>query len=307
MIVIVEPAEVNQRLDQFLAARTSSSRCQIEGAIKDGLITVNSIVRKQGYKIKPADVIEVTLRASLPQQQQLIAQELDFDVVYQDDSLIVVDKPPQMVMYPGAGHQDGSLINGIASKAGSLATIGGPLRPGIVHRIDRDTSGLVVVALNDAAYYGLVTQFKDRTIKRSYTALLYGKPNKTEGEINLPIGRSDADRKKMSTRTKRSKTAITRWRLIRQLCCASIIEATLLTGRTHQIRVHFAAIGHPVLGDDIYGKKTSLQIDNRNLLIPRQMLHARVLGFVHPITQQYMEFKSQLPPDMTEVIAQLKV
>ncbi|KJU87037.1 ribosomal large subunit pseudouridine synthase D [Candidatus Magnetobacterium bavaricum] len=306
MRIIVDLAEINQRLDQFLAAKLSSSRCQIENAIKDGLITVNDVVKKQGYKIKVSDVIELTLKASLPKQQGLVAQELDIDVVYQDDSLIVVDKPARMVMYPGAGHQEGSLINGIASRVSSLATIGGPLRPGIVHRIDRDTSGLVVVALDDAAYYALVAQFKDRTIKRRYTTLIYGKPNKTEGEINLPIGRSDADRKKMSTRAKHSKTAITKWRLMQELHCASVIEATLSTGRTHQIRVHFAAIGHPVLGDDTYGRKTSLEFANRKVVIDRQMLHARVLGFVHPTTGQYMEFKSRLPKDMAEIIEQLK-
>ncbi|MBF0536705.1 MAG: RluA family pseudouridine synthase [Nitrospirae bacterium] len=321
MRVIVDSAEINQRLDQFLTAKTSSSRCQIEGAIKGGLITVNGVVKKQGYKIRAADVIEVTLKSSLP-QQQLIAQELDINVLYQDDSLIVVDKPPGMVMYPGAGHSEGSLINGIASRVQHMATIGGPLRPGIVHRIDRDTSGLVVVALDDIAYYGLVAQFKDRTIKRKYKALIYGKIGKTEGEINLPIGRSDADRKKMSTRAKRPKVAITRWRLIRELSCASVIEATLSTGRTHQIRVHFAAIGHPVLGDDVYGKKTSLEVaqvhpgapknqerpgagKNHKVVIGRQMLHACILGFVHPVTGEYMEFKSPLPDDMTEVIGQL--
>ncbi|MBF0342600.1 MAG: RluA family pseudouridine synthase [Nitrospirae bacterium] len=305
MEVIVDSAEAGQRLDQFLTIRTSKSRSQLECAIKDGLIKVNGSVKKQGYRVKANDVIGLILQPE--PTQQLHPQDLPLDVVYQDDSLIVVDKPPDMVMYPGAGHSEGSLINGIANRVQHLATVGGPLRPGIVHRIDRDTSGLVVVALDDAAYYGLVAQFKDRSIKRRYKTILYGKLNKTEGEIDLPIGRSDADRKKMSTHTRRPKSAITRWRLIEELRCASLVEAALSTGRTHQIRVHFAAIGHPVLGDSTYGRKTSIEMGSRIVHIKRQMLHAGVLGLVHPVTGQYMEFKSPPPADMVEVIDLLKL
>jgi 23S rRNA pseudouridine1911/1915/1917 synthase len=211
-----------------------------------------------------------------------------------------------MVIYPAAGHSSGTLLNALAYHSNKLASIGGPLRPGVVHRLDKDTSGVMVVALADSAYYSLVEQFKQRSINRKYKALIYGTLKNVSGEIVLKIGRSESDRKKMSTKVRKGKEAVTTWRVIESLTDATLIEAKLMTGRTHQIRVHFASIGHPVLGDKTYGKKTYIERRDRKILFPRQMLHAELLGFTHPETGEYMEFRTETPPDMTEKIALLK-
>jgi 23S rRNA pseudouridine1911/1915/1917 synthase len=209
-------------------------------------------------------------------------------------------------MYPAAGHDRGTLMNAVAFRCGRLASVGGPLRPGVVHRLDRDTSGLVVVALTDEAYYTLQQQFKARTITRNYLTLLYGRLKKSSGEIDAAIGRSRSDRKKMSTRTRTGKTAITRFAVLEEFAQASFVKARLATGRTHQIRVHFASIGHPVLGDRTYGGKTSLEVGKRIIRIPRQMLHAETLGFIHPVTGKEMLFAAPVPEDMMEILETLR-
>ena len=211
-----------------------------------------------------------------------------------------------MVIYPAAGHSSGTLMNAIAYHSKKLASVGGPLRPGVVHRLDKDTSGVMVVALDDSAYYNLVEQFRQRSINRKYKALIYGTLKKVSGEIALKIGRSLSDRKKMSTKVRKGKEAVTNWKVIKHLSDATLIEAKLGTGRTHQIRVHFASIGHPVLGDKTYGKKTSIETANQKILFQRQMLHAEQLGFTHPATGEFMEFVSEMPSDMTEKIALLE-
>ena len=197
-------------------------------------------------------------------------------------------------------------MNAVAYHSGKLASVGGPLRPGVVHRLDKDTSGIMVVALDDDAYYGLVEQFRRRTIDRRYKALVYGNLQKDRGEISLRIGRSESDRKKMSTRIKKGKEAITSWNVVERFRGATLIEAKLGTGRTHQIRVHFASIGHPVLGDLTYGRKTQLEADRRKIVFPRQMLHAELLGFTHPVNGHYMKFRSGLPEDMRQIIEALR-
>ncbi len=211
-----------------------------------------------------------------------------------------------MVIYPAAGHSSGTLMNAIAYHSRKLASVGGPLRPGVVHRLDKDTSGVMVVALEDSAYYNLVEQFRQRSINRKYKALIYGALKRVSGEIMLKIGRSESDRKKMSTKVRRGKEAVTSWKVIERLTDATLIEAKLGTGRTHQIRVHFASIGHPVLGDKTYGKKTTLDTGKQKITFPRQMLHAELLGFTHPATGEYMEFRTEMPQDMTGIIALLK-
>ena len=197
-------------------------------------------------------------------------------------------------------------MNAIPYHSKKLASVGGPLRPGVVHRLDKDTSGVMIVALDDSAYYNLVEQFRERSITRKYEALIYGTLKKVSGEIALKIGRSLSDRKKMSTKVRKGKEAVTKWKVIKHLSDATLIEATLGTGRTHQIRVHFASIGHPVLGDKTYGKKTTLETGKHKVLFQRQMLHAKQLGFTHPATGQYMEFTSEMPQDMTEKIIPLE-
>lgn len=299
---LVTEAEKGQRLDVYLAFKTLLTRSQINKLIKDARVSLNGQPVRQGYKIRQGDMAVVDWE---PQEDcELIPQDIEIDVPYEDKHLIVVDKPPGMPMYPGAGHRAGTLMNAVKWRTPALASAGAPLRPGVVHRIDKDTSGLVVIALDDMSYYSLVEQFRNRTIKRKYLALIYGSMKAPQGEITLPIGRSKSDRKKMSTVSNRHKPAITRWQTLKTFNGASLVEAVLSTGRTHQIRVHFSAVGHPVLGDKTYGLKTL--ITRGRVAVPRQMLHAAALGFIHPFTGQYLEFASRPPEDMEHICSLLE-
>jgi len=251
---------------------------------------------------------EIELHPPEPRPWELLPQPLPLRILYRDEHLVVVEKPPGMVVYPAPGHPDGTLLNALAYHVGRLASIGAPLRPGVVHRLDKDTSGLMVVALRDEAYRGLQRQFKDRTVGKLYQVLVSGVPRAKEGVIERPIGRARWQRKKFSTRAARAREAITHWRLLKSLRGASLLEVHLQTGRTHQIRVHFASLGHPVLGDRLYGRKTQLRLPGGRILkIPRQMLHASVLEFTHPADGQRMHFESPLPQDMQEVLRLLQV
>jgi len=301
----VAQADLSKRLDIFAAEKSGITRSQAQKLIHNGLVLANGKKEGPGYKVKTFDNIEI----SIPERtgEELIPEALPLKILFMDEYLAVVDKPAGMVVYPAAGHSGGTLMNALAYHAPRLASIGGELRPGVVHRLDRDTSGVMAVALDDEAYYNLIEQFRKRSIHRKYIALVSGPLKEDSGEISLSIGRSDSDRKKMSTRTRRGKEAMTRWKLIRRLHKATLIEARLGTGRTHQIRVHFAAIGHPVLGDSTYGKKTEVELRGSKVRIPRQMLHAETLGFEHPQTGQHMEFSSPLPDDMTELIEKLSL
>ncbi len=302
-LIVTADAE-GLRIDVYLSSRTPLTRSAAQHLISGKAVTVNGDAVKPSYKVRKGDVIDVLLPEEEP--PSLEAESLPIEIVYEDGDLIVVNKPPGMVMYPAAGHSRGTLMNAIAGHALRLATVGAPLRPGVVHRIDKDTSGLVVVALTDEAYHGLVTQFKDRTVERNYTALVHGSLKGDSGEISLRIGRSAVHRKKMSTRGRGGKPALTSWKVLERYGVATLISARLATGRTHQIRVHFAAIGHPVLGDREYGRKTSVRLDHALLKIPRQMLHAGSLGFRHPLTGKWIEFQSPPPRDMEEVIEALR-
>ncbi len=300
---IVDPAADGQRIDIQASELSGLTRSRIHNLIGEGLLKVNGAPTKPNYKTRAGDSIEITL----PEESgELIPENIPLDILYMDNSVIVVNKPPGMVVYPSTGHTGGTLMNAVAYHAPGLATIGGPLRPGTVHRIDKDTSGVMIIALDDTAYYNLVAQFKERTIFRKYLTIIYGDMKTNSGEINLKIGRSESDRKKMSTMTRNAKDALTRWVVVERYPGATLIEAKLGTGRTHQIRVHFSAIGHPVMGDTTYGKKTSLMLKGKKISFPRQMLHAEVLGFVHPISGAYMEFRREMPEDMKEVIRQLR-
>lgn len=303
-IDIVEE-EAGERIDIFLVGKTGITRSQIQKRIEKGDVLVNSKPVNQHYRIKSNDNISV---AEIEQKGEgLIQENIPITILYQDESIIVVDKPAGMVVYPAAGHSQGTLMNAVAYHCGKLAATGGPLRPGVVHRLDKDTSGVMVVALDDKAYYHLTEQFKQRTINRKYIALVYGNFIQDEGEIALKIGRSATDRKKMSTRVKTGREAVTTWKVLKRFYNATLIQAKLRTGRTHQIRVHFASIGHPVLGDRTYGKKTEVEKKGSGTIrFPRQMLHAEVLGFIHPQNGEYLEFSSPLPKDMTMSIAALE-
>lgn len=304
-ILSVPPSGAGSRLDIYIAEQTGISRSQIQALIGIGAVLVNGRTFTQHYKIKAEDVIKLTI----PEQETagLAPEDISVEILYRDEYLIVVNKPANMVVYPAAGHSKGTLMNALAYHCGRLATIGGPLRPGIVHRLDKDTSGVMVIALEDSAYYNLVEQFRERTIHRKYVALVYGKLKDYSGEISLSIGRSEGDRKKMSTRTRRGKSAITKWKILKRFEGATMIEVFLGTGRTHQIRVHLASIGHPVAGDKTYGKKTELEVNRKVIVIPRQMLHAEILGFKHPVTGEPLEFSSPLPEDMRKTLSELNL
>ena len=297
------PDDISKRLDRFTAEGAGFTRSQAQKLIRNRHILVNGKPESPGYKVKNSDAIEVRLPGQ--SDSELVPEPLPLTVLFMDEYLAVIDKLAGMVVYPAAGHSGGTLMNALAYHAPKLASIGGDLRPGVVHRIDKETSGTIVVALDDAAYYNLVEQFRNRSIQRKYIVLVSGLLKNDSGEINLAIGRAESDRKKMSTRTKRGKEAVTHWKVLRRLNKATLIEARLGTGRTHQIRVHFAAIGHPVLGDSTYGKKTEVEIKGIKIPIPRQMLHAETLGFEHPHTGQFMEFSSPVPNDMKECIEKL--
>lgn len=210
-----------------------------------------------------------------------------------------------MVVYPAAGHRTGTLVNALVSRCQRLASTGAPLRPGVVHRLDKDTSGLIIFAKDDPTYLNLCKQFKERQIIKHYMALIYGNPSRNQGEITFHIGRAISERKRMSTKTRKGKVAITRFEVIKHFKNASLIKVNPITGRTHQIRVHLAASGHPVLGDKTYGKKTSLIRGKRTINFPRQMLHAYSLKLRHPVTGNIMEFIAPMPEDMERVIEEI--
>lgn len=301
--ITISPEDLSKRIDVLAAGKTGLTRSRIQGLIRQNKVLVNGRPETANYRIKRGDSVDVIWQEEPP--LSLVPEDLPLTVLYEDEWLIIVDKPAGMVVYPGAGHSGGTLMNVIVNRCKKMATIGGPLRPGVVHRLDRDTSGVMVVALDDTAYYDLVGQLRERSVHRVYHVLVAGDPSGNSGQVSLQIGRSPSDRKKMSTRTSRGKSAVTTWRVLKRFGVATLIEARLATGRTHQIRVHFAAIGHPVLGDKTYGRKTSVDSGRTRVYFPRQMLHASTLGFVHPREKDYREFFSPLPGDMQESIERL--
>jgi 23S rRNA pseudouridine1911/1915/1917 synthase len=303
--ILVQFLEAGQRLDTFLANKTGITRSQLKKLIEKGNVLVHGKLENQNYKVKLEDLISL----NIPEEKtdKFIPEPILLDILYKDDYLVAVNKPAGMVVYPSAGHSHGTLMNALYYHCRKLANVGGPLRPGVVHRLDKDTSGVMVIALNDEAYYKLIEQFRQKTINKKYIALVYKNLNKDEGEISLRIGRSLSDRKKMSTRVKKGKEAVTIWRVMERFGNATLIEIKLRTGRTHQIRVHFASMGHPVLGDITYGKKVEIEVKGRKKIsFPRQMLHAELLGFIHPVTGKYLEFLAPVPEDMSEKIKELR-
>ncbi|MCX7988259.1 MAG: RluA family pseudouridine synthase [Thermodesulfovibrio sp.] len=295
--------EQDKRLDLFLSEKLNISRAKAQELIVKGFIKINNTLKNKSYKLKKEDIVEI-LEYSFNYNNsinKLIPQNLPLKILYEDEFLTVISKPPGIVVYPCVGHTNGTVMNAVAHHFKKLANVGGPLRPGVVHRLDKDTSGAMIIALDDEAYYKLIEMFKKRQIKKEYLAIVYGKI-KDSGKITSAIGRSIHDRKKMSTKAKVSKEAITEWTVLKRFNSYSLIKVNIITGRTHQIRVHFSSIGHPILGDQIYGKKIYLELKNGKINISRQMLHAHKLEFTHPIKNIPLIIEAPIPEDMEKII-----
>lgn len=290
------------RLDVFLSACCSDlSRSRIESLIKSGCVTVNGKTAPKSTKVALGDQISIEippLEHAIPQ-----ATAMKLDIIYEDRDLLVLNKPKGVVVHPAPGHSGDTLVNGLLAHCGdSLSGINGEKRPGIVHRIDKDTSGLLVIAKNDLAHQGLSKQFENHSIDRIYETVVFGKMKQSEGSVDAPIGRSQNDRKKMAAGAKNGKRAVTHYSVLHQYEKFSHLACKLETGRTHQIRVHLSSIGHFVLGDSVYGRV----IPNFKVDFEGQCLHAKVLGFDHPITGEHLYFESELPEYFKKVLTKLE-
>ena len=297
------------RLDKALADATDLSRERIKGLIADGQVTVGGRpATSPSAKVGAGAAFTIALPAPVPLEAE--PQDIPLVIAYEDAHLIVIDKPAGMVVHPAAGNRDGTLVNALLHHCrGQLSGINGVERPGIVHRIDKDTSGLLVVAKTDAAHEGLAKQFADHSIERRYIAICAGRPKPTDGTVDARLGRSDRDRKKMAVLppdAARGKHAVTHYRTIESWGVASKLECRLETGRTHQVRVHCASIGHPLIGDPQYGRDPkALRPILEKLGFHRQALHAASLGFIHPATGERLDFRADLPRDMGELIDEI--
>ncbi|WAT19154.1 RluA family pseudouridine synthase [Aurantiacibacter sp. MUD11] len=294
------------RADKALAEVTELSRERIKALMAEGKVQIaGEIASSASAKVQAG--LSFSIHLPPPSDPQACPQDIPITVVYEDEHLIVVDKPAGMVVHPAAGNPDGTLVNALLHHCkGQLSGIGGVARPGIVHRIDKDTSGLLVVAKSDAAHEGLAKQFADHSLERAYLAICGGHPSPPSGTVDARIGRSDRDRKKMAVLPKdssRGKHAVTHYKTIQMLDHCALVECRLETGRTHQVRVHLASIGHSLLGDPVYGRDPApLRPILKALDFRRQALHAARLGFVHPVTGNRLSFSSELPSDMRELI-----
>ena len=294
----IDPADEGERIDKFLSETSEDwSRSQIQKWIKEGHLEVNGEIVKGNYRLSADD--ELKLKVPPPVELQIQPQAMDLEIVFEDQDVVVIDKPRGIVVHPGAGHYTGTLVNGLLAHCHDLSGINGVLRPGIVHRIDKDTSGLLMVAKNDKAHMSLAEQLKEHTVNRKYIALVHGEIPHETGTIDAPIGRDPKNRQQMAIVFERGKNAVTHFAVMERFNQYTLIGLKLETGRTHQIRVHMKYIGYPLVGDPKYGPKNPFQING-------QALHAAVLGFIHPRTKEYMEFSSDLPDDMVEVIQQLR-
>ena len=292
------PADAGRRLDLFLAEHVPElSRTRIQELVREGRVRVDGRRAKVSHRISAGESIEIE---SLP-RSVLVAQaeDLPLDVLLVDDDFVIVNKPAGMVVHAGAGHSTGTLVNALLHRLGKLSATGGALRPGIVHRLDRETSGAMVVARNDRAHEHLAEQFRSRNVRKIYLALVHGKMPSDSGSITLPISRDPRRRTRMTARAAKGRQARTDWRVIARLDRCTLVEATLHTGRTHQIRAHFAAIGHPVVGDTLYGAPRVLGAGTRDLPpLERNFLHAARLGFSHPTSGSWVEVRAPLPQDL---------
>ena len=298
--IVLKITEENngERIDKYLSTVIEGkTRSFIQGLIADKAVTVNGKIIKSNYKLKSNDEIVIILPE--PIELDVKAENIDLNIVYEDEDVIVVNKPKGMVVHPAPGNYTGTLVNALLHHCDDLSGINGVIRPGIVHRIDKDTSGILVVAKNDNAHQKLAEQFKDHSIKREYYAIVEGRFKKEGGTIDAPLGRHHRDRLKYAV-VKDGKRAVTHYEVLKVFNSCSLVKCTLETGRTHQIRVHMASIGHPLVGDLVYGH------NKQKIKIEGQALHAKTLGFIHPSTREYMEFNSELPNYFNDILRELR-
>jgi len=289
----VDKRREGKRLDIYLADKFKKelSRTFIKKMVDKGNVLVNGKSAKAHYTVNDGDFI--CLNIPKPESITIKPEKIDFEILYEDNDVIVINKPAGLVVHPGAGNSSGTLVNGLMYHCSDLSGIGGVLRPGIVHRLDKDTSGVLVAAKNDLSHRSLSEQFKNRTIKKTYVALVKGVVQLDNGTVELPLGRHALERKKIGIKFVEGKQAKTHYRVLERYDDFTVLELKIETGRTHQIRVHMAHIGHPLVGDKLYGSSTGMS---------RHALHAKVLGFTHPVTNQFMEFTVEIPGDMQLVI-----
>ena len=297
--LIITEQEAGQRADVGLAAMLELTRSNMQKLLEEGRAVRGSKVLKSNYKLRLGDEIDVTLPE--PQPLDVQPENIPLDILYEDDYVLVVNKPKDMVVHPSAGHTSGTLVNAVMAHCGEhLSGINGVLRPGIVHRIDKDTTGALLICKDDVVHRDLAEQLKEHSIKRRYRAVVQGNLKEDEGTVNAPVGRHPTDRKKMAINHKNGKEAVTHYKVLERFGQATYIECRLETGRTHQIRVHMASLGHPLLGDTVYGSSKN------PYHLQGQALHAMILGFVHPITGEYLEFEAPLPEYFSKLLEKLR-
>jgi 23S rRNA pseudouridine1911/1915/1917 synthase len=296
----IGPEHAAVRIDKFIpeALKDDTSRTQIQQWIKDGHVRINGKAAKSNYKLLEHDIITITIPD--PIDLELTAEPIPIEVIYEDSDVIVVNKQRGLVVHPAPGHYSGTLVNALLYHCSDLSGINGVLRPGIVHRIDKDTTGLIMAAKNDKAHLGLAEQLKEHTVNRKYIALVHGRVEHENGTIDAPIGRDAYDRKMYTVTPKNSKQAVTHFAVLERFGDFTLVELKLETGRTHQIRVHMKFIGHPLVGDPMYGKSKG------GMSMNGQALHAAVLGFVHPRTGEELLFEAPLPEDMEHLLHSLR-
>ena len=292
--------ESGERIDKFLSRNCENlSRSYIQKLLKDGNIMVNKLAVKANYKIASGDVIHIRIPESEP--LDILPENIPLDILYEDSDILIVNKPKGMVVHPSPGHYTHTLVNAVLYHCGgNLSGINGVIRPGIVHRIDMNTTGSLLICKNDRAHQILAEQLKEHSITRRYHAIVHGNIKEDSGTVDAPIGRHPADRKKMSTKSQHGRHAVTHYRVLERFGSYTYIECELETGRTHQIRVHMSSIGHPILGDDVYGPaRCPFKLEG-------QTLHAKTLGIVHPSTKEYMEFDAPLPQYFQNLLTMLR-
>jgi 23S rRNA pseudouridine1911/1915/1917 synthase len=310
LALTAEPPEAGARLDQFLAGQLGWSRARLQKLLKAGRVLVNGEPRPASYRVRPGDAVVVSVPP--PSPSHLAPEALPLAILFEDADLLVVNKPPYLVVHPGAGHRAGTLLNALVHHCPDLKDIGEVSRPGLVHRLDKDTSGLMVVAKTALAHAALVAQFQAHAITKQYQALVWGRLPEIEGEIDREVGRHPTARQKMSVNARRGKRAVTFWRVLREFPGPlSLVELSPQTGRTHQLRVHLASMGHPVLGDATYGGGVSRLAGHPRLtglkpLVHRQLLHAWRLGITHPRTGEPLTWEAPLPEDFQAVLDYLE-